>query len=277
MGLSSALHAIVGTLVDAVLWPVSGWPAEAQAALLGLPGALLALAVHRGTANQQAIARAKDRIKGHLLELRLFRDDLRVLLRAQCAILRHNAAYLGHSLVPLLPLSLPFFLLLVQLEARFGWSAVAPGTPLLLTADVDALGRLTDLPVRLDVPAQLRPTTGPLRIEATRQLVWRLAAADPGEHRVTLAVAGHSTELRAVVGDSGPARVSAALYRADQAGAWAAPGAPLLAGDSGLRSVHLSYPRAAGHWLGLSRASWSFAGSTLLFAFALRRRFGVVL
>jgi len=274
---SSAVHAIVGALIDALLWPVMGLSPEVQAAALGVPAALLVLAVHRATADQPAISRAKDRIQGHLLELRLFRDDLRVLLRAQGGILRHNAVYLGHSLVPLLALCLPFLLLLAQLESRFGWSGATPGTPLLLTADVDALGRLADLPVQLDAPAELRPVSPPLRIESTRQLVWRLGTAAPGEHRVQLAVAGRSTELWAVVGDGATPRVAAAVYRPDQAGTWTAPGAPLLPADSALRSVRLSYPRARGDWLGLSRASWVFVVSTTLVAFAFRKHFGVVL
>jgi hypothetical protein len=274
---SSAVHAVVGAVLDCLLWPVTGLPAEAQAALLGLPAAVLALAVHRRTADQAAIARARDRIKGHLLELRLFRDELGVLLGAQLAILRHNAVYLGHSLVPLAVLLIPFFLLLVQVEARFGWSGLRPGEPLLLTAEVDALGRLADLPVRLEAPGALAPETDVLRIERTRELVWRLGAGASGEHRLTLVVAGRPVELRAVVAAGGPARVSPARYRVDQAGSWTAPAEAPLGAEAPLRAVRLSYPRHGGEWLGLSRASWIFAAATTGFALALRRRFGVEL
>jgi hypothetical protein len=274
---SSALHAAVGAVVDLLLGPLAALPAEAQAALLGLPAALLALAVHRRTADQAAIARAKQRIKGHLLELRLFRDDLGVLLRAQLAILRHNAVYLGHSLVPLAVLGIPFLLLLAQVEARFGWSGLPPGEPLLLSAEVDAVGRLADLPVRLEAPGALAPQTDVLRIERTRELVWRLGAGESGEHRLTLVVAGRPVELRALVAAGGPARVSPARYRIDQAGSWTVPGEPPLAAGSPLRAVRLSYPRHGGEWLGLSRASWIFTAATMGFAFALRRRFGVEL
>jgi hypothetical protein len=184
--------------------------------------------------------------------------------------------YLAHSLAPLAVLLVPFFLLLVQIEARFGWSGLPPGEPLLLTAEVDAIGRLTDLALALEAPAALSPRTEALRIERTRELVWRLGAAESGEHRVTLVVAGRPLALRAIVaaGD-GPVRVAPARYRADQAGTWIAPGEPPLAADSPLRAVRLSYPRHGGEWLGLSRAAWIFTAATAAFAFALRRRFGV--
>jgi hypothetical protein len=271
------VHALLGALLDALLRPVSGLTPEFQAGALGLPAALLALAVHRASADQGAIARAKDRMKGHLLELRLFRDDLRGLLRAQGLFLRHNAVYLGRSLVPLALLAGPFLLLLAQVEHRFGWSALPPGQSALLTADVDAVGRLADLPLRLDAPG-LRVESGPLRIEQTRQLVWRLVADPaPGERRLELRVADRPVALRALVEGAGARRVTPAVYRADQPQAWLAPGATPLAPDAPLRRVALAYPRHGAAWLGLSRASWIFTASTLVFAFALRRPLGVEL
>ena len=50
--------------------------------------ALLMLFVFQLTSNQAGIRRAKDRIKAHLLELRLFKDNMRVTLWAQGGILR---------------------------------------------------------------------------------------------------------------------------------------------------------------------------------------------
>ena len=42
-------------LFDLLLWPVSGLAAGWQAFYLGIPGALLALAVYRGVSNQEGI------------------------------------------------------------------------------------------------------------------------------------------------------------------------------------------------------------------------------
>lgn len=275
MTLASLLHLAVGRVLDLLLWPVADQSPSLQAAFLGLPAALLALEGHRRSANQEAISRAKDRIKGHLLELRLFRDDLRVLLRAQCQILRHNGVYLMRSLVPFAVLFTPFFLMLVQLEARFGWSPVEPGAPTLLTADVEVLGRLSDLPIEIETGDGLRSELPALRIERTRQLVWRLAAAEPGVHPVTVRVAGRPTRLELAVAGRGEIEPIPALYRADQLGSWTVPSAALPQ-DSPLRSLSIAYPRAGGEWLGLSQASWIFVASTALFALALRKRFGVV-
>ena len=277
MTASGAVHALLGAALDALLWPVSGLPAELQACALGLPAALLLLGVHRASANQAAIARAKDRMKGHLLELRLYRDDLRALIRAQAGFLRHNAVYLAHSLVPLALLAGPFLLLIAQVEGRFGFRAVPPGGSALLTADVDVIGRLADLPVRLETSGGLRPESGPLRIESTRQLVWRLEAGPSGSGQLTLTVAGRPVAIRALVAEGGPVRVAPALYRPDQTGVWTVAGAPPLSQDSPLRRLEVSYPRHGGAWLGLSRAAWLFVAATTLFAFALRNRLGVAL
>lgn len=274
----AAVHAGVGFALDVLLWPLAGLSPELQSLALGLPGALLALAVYRLVANQQAIETAKDRMKAHLLELRLFRDDLVVLLRAQGAFLRHNAVYLGHSLRPMAVLLLPFALLLVEVEARFGWDALPPGESVLLTAELDAPGRIARLPVALEPgePARLRADTEALRIQRTHQVVWRLAAGEPGESTLRVRIGDHDLALRAVVG-RGPARVSPAILRADQFSKWLVPTDPPLAAGGPVRSLHLDYPRHGGDWLGLSRASWLFVAATVAFAFALKGRFGVAI
>ena len=74
----------LNVLFDALLWPVSWLPGSGQAAWLGLPAAVLALLVFRWVSDQAGIERAKDRIKAHLLELFLYRDDFRVSLRPIC-------------------------------------------------------------------------------------------------------------------------------------------------------------------------------------------------
>ena len=65
----------------------SGWcngcPPSGRWSCSRVPGALFALAIYKAISNQAAIRDAKDKIIAHLLELRLFRDDLRVLLRAE--------------------------------------------------------------------------------------------------------------------------------------------------------------------------------------------------
>src|SRR5262245_1883410 len=97
----SAVNAVLNPLFGALCWPVHWLPAEWQVAVLALPAAVLALAIYKVSSNQTAIRHAKSRIVAHLLELRLFRDDFRVMLGAQGRVFANIGRYLGHSLLPM--------------------------------------------------------------------------------------------------------------------------------------------------------------------------------
>ena len=97
--------AVVSTVLNApfnaLFWLVQWLPAEWQMVVLAVPGALFALAIYKAVSNQAAIRDAKDKIVAHLLELRLFRDDLRVLLKAEGRVFASIGRYLGHSMLPM--------------------------------------------------------------------------------------------------------------------------------------------------------------------------------
>ena len=270
----SLVNAAATLVVDVLLLPV-GWLAPgSQAFWLGVPGAVLALLVFKAVSNQAGIERAKDRIKAHLLELWLYRDDLVVSLRAMGALVRQNLAYLGHSLVPLAVMLVPFLLVVVQIESRFAYRELRPGETALLTLTLDEAGpRPSALAPTLDAPEGVAAETPALRIDAERQLVWRLRAGDAGTHRIEIRLDGDALEHTVAAGTNGRG-VTPLRYRASD---WnvllypletALPPGPVV-------SVELTYPRGRGAFLGLSTASWIFFGSSLLFGFAFRRPFGV--
>src|SRR5262249_40590516 len=77
---------------------------------------LLMVIVFRYTSNQKAIARAKDRLKAHLLAVRLYQDQLPVVVRAYGRILRGTGSYLRLAFTPFLIAILPITFLIVQLD-----------------------------------------------------------------------------------------------------------------------------------------------------------------
>ena len=70
--------------------------------------------VFRYTSNQKAIRVAKDHLKAHLLAVRLFQDQLQVVLISYWRILRSTGSYLRLAFMPLLYVSVPLILLMVQ-------------------------------------------------------------------------------------------------------------------------------------------------------------------
>src|SRR5258708_39380915 len=76
---------------------------------------LLMVIVFRYTSDQKAIGRAKDKLKAHLLAVRLFQDQLPVVMGAYGQIIGGTGSYLRIAFTPSLIDILPITFLLVQL------------------------------------------------------------------------------------------------------------------------------------------------------------------
>jgi len=270
----SVINGFFNILFDGLLWPVQMFPHWLQLLWLSLPGAVLALLVFRYTSDQEGIERARDRIKAHLLELRLYRDDLRVSLRAQGSILRHNLTYLRHALVPMAVMIVPFVGMIIQIESRFAYRSLNPGESAILTAQADRSGPVSRLEPELVLPQAIEQETPALRIDETGQILWRLMARAPGVYPIRIRIGKHEVSKRVAVG-SAATRVSPAVYRADDPEALAFPAESPLVSDSIIRSIEIDYPTTRKRVFGLSSASWIFCGASLVFGFALRGLFGV--
>ncbi|MFQ5513632.1 MAG: hypothetical protein ACE5FG_04285 [Myxococcota bacterium] len=271
----SAINSACNLVFDLLLWPVQWLSETLQLCWLGVPAAILALVVFRYVSDQEGIEIAKDKIKAHLLELRLYKDDLRVTLAAQGRVLRHNLTYLRHALLPMAVMIVPFVLMIVQVESRFAYRGLRPGEAALLTVEVDGAQRVSQLEPALRLPATVEQETPPLRIDETGEIVWRLRAGSrAGAYRVGILLGNVEVEKQLVV-DGTRARVSPAVYRSSDLNVLAYPGEPPLATASPVRAVHIDYPRARGEFAGLSTASWIFFAASMVAGFALRGFFGV--
>src|SRR5438034_2475860 len=98
---------------------------------------LLMVIVFRYTSDQKAIGRAKERLKAHLLAVRLFQDQLPVVMRAYGHILRGTGSYLRLAFTPFLMAILPITFLIIQLDRYFGFVPLRPAQTFLVEARVD--------------------------------------------------------------------------------------------------------------------------------------------
>jgi hypothetical protein len=271
------MWAVVSTVVNApfnaLFWLVQWLPPQWQVVVLALPGALFALWIYKLVSNQDAIRDAKNKIIAHLLELRLYRDDLRVLLGAEGRVFLNIGRYLGHSLLPM-ALMLPVFLLmLIQIESRFAFRGLAPDEQALVTVGVVSDGPVSHLPVRLDAGDGLTVATPALRADASSEIYWRIRAVKAGIHDLKLHVAGEQAD-RVVRADAAAGAMSTA-YRANDMRTLLYPLVAALPSGGPVASLAIDYPRARGEFAGLSSTSWLFFGMVMVLAFALRRFFDV--
>jgi len=75
------------------------------------------------TSDQKAIGIAKDQLKAHLLAVRLYRDQIPVVMGSYGKILRGTGRYLKLAFKPLLYVIIPITLLMVQIDRYLGATA----------------------------------------------------------------------------------------------------------------------------------------------------------
>ena len=82
------LNSILTALFDTVYAVLGLGPRWLSLVLLSAVVGVIALIVVRYCSNQAAIGRVKDDIKANMLSLKLFKDELRVVLKAQARLVR---------------------------------------------------------------------------------------------------------------------------------------------------------------------------------------------
>jgi len=270
----TATLSLINRLFDLAFYPFRSATPWLPLILFSLLAGILMLLVFRFTSNQSAIRRVKDRMQAHLLEVRLFPDQIGVVLRAYGRILRWTLAYFGHALVPLAVMLVPLVLLLVQMDLRLGHQALRPRDSFLLKALAAGDAPLDQAALRL--PDGLALSAPPLHIhhqpDNRREVNWRIDALRPGEYSIEVVVADELFAKQVTVVESGNAvRISPARVRPDWLELILESAEPPLPPGAPLHHIVITYPHrnlVLGRW----ELHWliPFFVLSLVAAFALK-------
>jgi hypothetical protein len=270
-----AWNDLVSAVFDVLLAPFGHGPAWFDLVVWPVLAGVLALVVYKRVSNQAGIAREKQRIAGHLYEVRLFRHDPLVVLAATGRIFVRNAVYLGHNALPLLVLLVPMLAILAQLEANYAFAPAPVGTVDLLAVKLDPRSQVAARDVSLELPDGVALDAPPVRTP-DGEIFWRLRAEAAGDHALTIRMGDETLVKTWAVG--GPHR-KVPVKRTKSWEAFLYPGEPALARSSPVHTIALAYPERElallpGGELGILA---TFFGLSLLAGFALKGRFGVTL
>ncbi|MGQ0551586.1 MAG: hypothetical protein ACT4PU_00025 [Planctomycetota bacterium] len=242
-----SFNSVSTAVFDLLLAPFGGsadWHVAVSLLFWSVAFGMLALLAFKYCSHQAAIARTKNLIKVHLLEIRLFQDDLLGVVAATGKILLRNALYIGHNLLPMVVMAAPMIALLAQIEARYAFAPVPPGSVVLLKAQLDR--SVTTEPateVSLELPPGVVLDAPPVRT-AQGEAVWRLRAEGEGDHVLRLRVGadGPVIEKGLFVGGE-PRKVPVLRTKGWEALLY--PGEAVMPSDSPFESIALSSFRPA--------------------------------
>ncbi len=283
----SAINAALRPFFDLLLYPLREAPAIVGVTLFSLLFGIVALWLVKLTSNPAKVDAAKRKVAAGLLEIRLFNDNLRIIFRAVGSILRHQAAYTGHLLVPLALMILVFLPMLAQLEFHWGRQGLAAGDSVVFKVVLEE-GWESRLPtdggegtprpdLALEVPDGLSLASPPVWSPAEREMAWQMQADAEGAYEVGVRL-GDTTHVKTVGVTDSIRRVSPERLAASFTNQLLYPAEPSLPRDSGIEKIGLTYP---------TRDVWFFGWHThwiivvlilsIVFALILRGPMGVTI
>jgi hypothetical protein len=233
---------------------------------------LLMVVVFGYTSNQKAIHVAKDHLKAHLLALRLFQDQIAIVLRAYGRILLATGSYLRLAFKPLLFVIVPLTFLIVQLDRYLGMMPIERGRAFLVKAKV-ADSVLND--ATLVLPEGLEATAPAVHIPAENEIAWRIVALRDGDYILNLHANSHLFSKNLKVG-SGLPRLSPIRLRGKFWERIFVSGEPALAKDNVVESLEVQYPVREIAFVGLQwNWIWLFFILSIVAGFAFKSVLGI--
>jgi uncharacterized membrane protein (DUF106 family) len=213
------------------------WPLFIVSSLTGV----LMLVIFRHTSNQKGIRETKDRIKAHLLEIWLFKDNPRIVLSAQKQLLFYNMKYMQHALRPMLFMLIPVAVILIQLDGWFGYEPLKIGDSAIISVKLskDAKNLLSDISLESD--GGLSIETSPLSIPEDSEIDWRVRAKAAGEHKIFLNVSGQKIMKEIIVAQDKLTRLSKVRVGSHFWDIFLNPGERPIDGNSPIQRIGINY------------------------------------
>jgi hypothetical protein len=257
---------------DLLLAPFAKLPPFWGIFFLSLVTSLFVLVVYRAVSSPKKVKETKNKIKAHILAIRLYRDFWRTIVSSFFKSVYYTGKYFALNLGPLLLVLPLMFLLFVQMDIRYGMRPFKPGEA--ITVKARFAGDIGAVDAELQPGPNYRATMNPVTIRALREVDWKLKAGG-GATAIAVTVDGATVSKDLVIGDKLLALSNEKMADSSLAH-FIYPAEKLLQPRTALRSIHVAYPARSINFLGL-RTHWLvyYLALTMIIALALKHRFGV--
>ncbi len=232
------------------------------------------LFIFKATSDQDGIRRAKNLVKGHFLAIRLYKDEVSLMMNTMKNIILSNLLYMRKSLRPMLFLTLPVGFILVQLGSRYEYRPLRVGEASIVTLRV-ADRNIDPMLIELDLPAGLVSEIPAVRALEAGEISWRIRAQAPGDFQLLFKYADQEVSKTLFATDQ--LRPLAAEVASDNIGVkFMNPAEASLPAASFASLVSVEYPKRDFEMLGASM-HWlvAFFVISLIAAFGLKGFVGV--
>jgi hypothetical protein len=255
----NALNGAMTWFFDLALWPLELLGNITALLIVSGVFGVLALIAFKHISWQKGIKSAKDRIKGHMIEIRIYQDDLVTVGKAVCKILFRNFQYVGLNFGPFIPLAIPFGFVVAQLVVRYSYDPV----PVVADADVMAgRGTLIEVEFKEDqraaiadlsivLPDGVKAVSPLVRAPSDGRAFQEVLVTAPGHHEIAFELPGGVRETKLLIAGDEPLRMMQPMRVAssDLIMAMMFPAEPGFEGDSPFATIEIPYPYRALPWM----------------------------
>ncbi len=275
----NSINSFMNSVFDVALTPLE-WLGTSWALILasGVFG-IVALIGFKYISYQRGIKASKDKIKGHLIAVRIYQNDLVVVFQSVMKVLLRNVQYLGLNFGPFIPLAIPFVFVVAQFATRYAFAAIpveaqdgrklaGHGTELVVEFSPEHRAAAAGLTIEL--PDGVIALSGLVHDGSNGIAFQEVAATKPGVHELAFVLADGTREVKLLVAGEAtrqmqPERVKSFFT----AVLW--PAEPRFASDSAFERISFEYPDSDLGWL-----PGGIGGVLLIFLIA-SMAFGVVI
>jgi hypothetical protein len=281
-----ALNRLTTKVFDVLLAPFELLGVELALVLVSGLFGILALLLFKRISWQKGIKTVKDKIKGDMIAIRIYQDDLAVVGGSVGKIFLRNFQYLGLNFLPILPLMAPFVLVMAQLVVRYAFVPVplqdpaaellaGEGTTLEIQLVKGREAEVEGLEVRL--PPGLKAVSPLVRSTTDGVAFQELVAVETGEWEIEIAFADGTRAAKRIVTGDEPTRVMQPERVAGFWPAWLWPAEDRFAGDGPLERVKFEYPERELRFLpdGLLGILVTFLVASMAFGAAILKPLGI--
>jgi hypothetical protein len=259
----------VNTLAGYVLAPVGMLPGWLSNTIISAAIGPVLLIIFKYTSNQQAIGRVRDTIKADMLALKLFKDNISVILKAPGRVITGSLLLLLHYIRPMLVMIVPVSLLLVQMGLWYQHRPLSPGQETIVSMKLN--GKI-DSPwpeVTLESSPAVELMIDKVQIFSRREMYWKIKARENGYHVIVFKVDGKEIKKELAVGN-GFMRISAQRPGWRFADILLHPLERPFGPDSVVQSIRISYPDRASLTSGTDWWAVYFILASCVFAFVFK-------
>ncbi len=243
---------------------------------LSLLTGILMLYVFKLTSDQEGIKKTKNKIKAHLLEIRLYKNDLVTSFKAQGNILVSNFKYMKHSVKPLLVMIIPILLIIIHSNFWFAYDPLDIKEEALLKIKLSEEYTPSEFDVKVNNNDFVNIETPPVRIDEENEIAWRFSALKQGVHEIKIQAGENLVTKSVSIGQKPLSEISPLRKRKSIMNELLYPVEKPLDKNSPVKSIEISYPPSGLRLFGI-KIHWiiTFFILSIIFGYSLKGLFGV--